>query len=78
MFNFRKYILRIILFLIAISIFCFFIQEELIKGFNHNKELNSIIIFVFLTHLDTSINESFKLYIGLLLVGHAGKHIILN
>ncbi len=48
MFNFRKYILRIILLLIFIIIFCFFLQEELKKGFNHNQELNSIIVFVFL------------------------------
>ena len=37
-----------------------------------------IIIFVFLTHLDIAINEKFKFYIDLLLVGHIGKHIILR
>ena len=47
MFNFRKYILRIILLLFSIFLFCFFLKEKLIKNFSHNFELNSFILLVF-------------------------------
>ena len=48
MFDYRKYIFRITLFLILIIFFIFFYLEELKKGFDHNQELNSSIILVFL------------------------------
>ncbi len=57
MFNFRKYILRIIILLIAILSFCFFLREELIKSFMHNVELNSLIIFMFFTGVVIAINN---------------------
>ena len=47
MFNFRKYILRIIILLAAILLFCFFLRQELINSFMHNVELNSLIILMF-------------------------------
>tara|TARA_E500000178_G_scaffold353302_1_gene418823 strand:+ start:278 stop:1306 length:1029 start_codon:yes stop_codon:yes gene_type:complete len=47
MLNIRKYISRIILFLISLIIISYFLQDELIKGFNHNVELNSMIVFIF-------------------------------
>ena len=48
MFNYKKYIIRIILLLFTILIFCFFLQEELKKTFIHNIELNSTILLMFL------------------------------
>lgn len=57
MFNFRKYILRIILLLISITIFSFIFRNELIKGFNHNIQLNSVIILVFLLGVIIVINN---------------------
>ena len=47
MFYYRKYIIRIILLLITISLLCFFLQDELKKTFIHNIELNSIILLMF-------------------------------
>ena len=48
MFYYRKYIIRIILLLITISLLCFFLQDELKKTFIHNIELNSIILLMFI------------------------------
>tara|TARA_B100001121_G_scaffold308028_1_gene330969 strand:- start:819 stop:1847 length:1029 start_codon:yes stop_codon:yes gene_type:complete len=47
MFNYNKYIIRILLFLFIIFLLCFFIQDELKKTFVHNIELNSTIILMF-------------------------------
>ncbi len=47
MFNYKKYIVRIILLLIIILSLCFFLQDELKKTFIHNIELNSIILLTF-------------------------------
>ena len=57
MFNFRKYILRIIILLTAILLFCFFLREELIKSFMHNVELNSLIILMFSIGVFIAINN---------------------
>lgn len=57
MFDFRKYMLRIVLLLILIIFFCLYIQEELIKSYHHNIELNSAIILVFLIGTFLSINN---------------------
>ena len=57
MFNFRKYILRIIILLIAILLFCFFLREELVKSFMHNLELNSLIIFMFFIGVFIAVNN---------------------
>ena len=57
MFNFRKYILRIIILLIAILLFCFFLREELIKSFMHNLELNSLIISMFFIGVFIAVNN---------------------
>lgn len=47
MFNYKKYIIRILLLLFLILLLGFFLQEELKKTFMHNIELNSIILFTF-------------------------------
>lgn len=57
MFNFRKYILRITILLIAILLFCFFLREELFKSFMHNVELNSLIIFMFFIGVFIAVNN---------------------
>ena len=48
MFDYRKYIFRIVLFLSLILLFIYFFHDGLSRGFNHNKELNSAIVVIFL------------------------------
>ena len=47
MFNYKKYIIKIILLLLTILLLCFFLQDELKKNFIHNIELNSTILLMF-------------------------------
>ena len=47
MFNYSKYIIKILLFLFIILLLCFFLQDQLKKTFIHNIELNSIILSMF-------------------------------
>ena len=47
MFNYSKYIIRILFFLFIIFLLCFFLQDQLKKTFIHNIELNSIILSMF-------------------------------
>ena len=47
MFNYSKYIIKILLFLFIILLLCFFLQDQLKKTFIHNIELNSIILLMF-------------------------------
>ena len=55
MFNFRKYILRIIILLTAILLFCFFLREELIK----KAKIHHKVIMPGLTHLQVAQPISF-------------------
>ena len=48
MFNYKKYIIKIIFLLIIIFFLCFFLQEDLKKTFIHNIELNSTILLMFM------------------------------
>ncbi len=48
MVEYRKYIFRIIVFVLVIFLFAISFQERLIVAFNHNKELNTAIIAIFL------------------------------
>ena len=47
MFNYNRYIIKILLFLFIIFLLCFFLQYQLKKTFIHNIELNSIILLMF-------------------------------
>ena len=47
MFNYSRYIIKILLFLFIIFLLCFFLQDQLKKTFIHNIELNSIILLMF-------------------------------
>ena len=46
--EYKKYIIRIIIFLFFISTISFFFKEKLLKGFSQNQELNSAIILIFI------------------------------
>ena len=47
MFNYKKYIIKILFFLLIIFLLCFFLQDQLKKTFIHNIELNSTILLMF-------------------------------
>ncbi len=47
MFNYKKYIIKILFFLFIIFLLCFFLQDQLKKTFIHNIELNSTILLMF-------------------------------
>ena len=47
MFNYNRYIIRILFFLFIIFLLCFFLQDQLKKTFIHNIELNSTILLMF-------------------------------
>ncbi len=47
MFNYNRYIIKILLFLFIIFLLCFYLQDQLKKTFIHNIELNSIILLMF-------------------------------
>ncbi|GIS23723.1 MAG: hypothetical protein CM15mP124_2030 [Alphaproteobacteria bacterium] len=47
MFNYNRYIIKILFFLFIIFLLCFFLQDELKKTFIHNIELNSTILLMF-------------------------------
>ena len=47
MFNYKRYIIKILFFLLIIFLLCFFLQDQLKKTFIHNIELNSTILLMF-------------------------------
>ena len=47
MFNYKRYIIKILFFLFIIFLLCFFLQDQLKKTFIHNIELNSTILLMF-------------------------------
>ena len=46
--EYKKYIIRIVIFLLLIASIAFSFKEKLLKGFSHNQELNSAIILIFI------------------------------
>ena len=46
--EYRKYIIRILFFLLFIVAIAFSFKESLLQGFSHNPELNSAIILIFI------------------------------
>ena len=46
--EYKKYIIRIVIFLLFIASIAFTFKEKLLKGFSHNQELNSAIILIFI------------------------------
>ena len=48
MIEYRKYIIRILFFLLFIVVIAFSFKESLLQGFSHNPELNSAIILIFI------------------------------
>ena len=47
MVEYKKYIIRIVIFLLLIAGIATFFKERLLQGFSHNQELNSAIILIF-------------------------------
>ncbi|MDA9558759.1 MotA/TolQ/ExbB proton channel family protein [Alphaproteobacteria bacterium] len=48
MVEYKKYIIRILFFLLFIVAIAFSFKERLLQGFSHNQELNSAIILIFI------------------------------
>ena len=48
MVEYKKYIIRILFFLLFIVAIAFSFKESLLRGFSHNQELNSAIILIFI------------------------------
>jgi len=46
--EYKKYIIRIVIFLLFIASIAFSFKEKLLKGFSHNQELNSAILLIFI------------------------------
>ena len=47
MVEYKKFIFKIIIFLLLIAGLAFLFKERLLQGFSHNQELNSAIILIF-------------------------------
>ena len=46
--EYKKYTIIISIFLLLIAGIAFLFKERLLQGFNHNQELNSVIILIFI------------------------------